>query len=395
LINNNENKNISSFEKFISKKGVFTQLLILIAFTILLCYAVFNLPSILSFLKRVITLFKPVIYGFCIAYIINIFLVLTENLWDKIFIRKKSRFKLKRSICLIVSIILVIGILSTVLFMIIPKLTETVYDMVNSLPMYFEKTEKFLGAMLDKFNIKMPEFNIDTKKLQTELTKIIPKIGTNFVNTTVNITSSIFSGVFNFVISIVFALYMLIQKENLCLALKKILFALFKKKNADSAMKCFSLTNQTFTKFITGQLTEAVIIGVLCFLGMLFLRIPYAFIISVLVGFTALIPVFGAFIGTFIGAFLIVMESPLKALWFIIFIIVLQQLEGNLIYPKVVGKSVGLPGILVLAAVTIGGSAFGVVGMLVSVPSVSVVYVLINQAVENQITKKKIEFKTK
>jgi len=130
-------------------------------------------------------------------------------------------------------------------------------------------------------------------------------------------------------------------------------------------------------------------------LGMLFLRIPYAFIISVLVGFTALIPVFGAFIGTFIGAFLIVMESPLKALWFIIFIIVLQQLEGNLIYPKVVGKSVGLPGILVLAAVTIGGSAFGVVGMLVSVPSVSVVYVLINQAVENQITKKKIEFKTK
>ena len=394
-MNNNENKNINSFEKFISKKGVFTQLLILIASGILFCFAIFNLPFILGIFKKILSLFKPVIYGFCIAYIINIFLVLTEKLWDKIFAKKKITFKLKRSICLIVSIILVIGILSTVLFMIIPKLTETVYDMVNSLPLYFEKIEIFLGAMLDKFNIKLPEFNIDTQKFQSGLTKILPKIGTNFVNTTVDITSSIFSGVLNFVISIVFALYMLIQKESLCLALKKILFAVLKKENADSVMKCFSLTNQTFTKFITGQLTEAVIIGVLCFLGMVILRIPYAFIISVLVGFTALIPVFGAFIGTFIGAFLIIMESPLKALWFIIFIIVLQQLEGNLIYPKVVGKSVGLPGILVLASVTIGGSAFGVMGMLVGVPAVSVVYVLAKQAVEKQISKKKIEFETK
>ena len=148
------------------------------------------------------------------------------------------------------------------------------------------------------------------------------------------------------------------------------------------------MTNRTCSNFVTGQLTEAVILGTLCFLGMLIFRLPYAGVISVLVGFTALIPIFGAFIGVGIGAFLILLVSPIKALWFILFFVILQQLEGNLIYPRVVGKSVGLPGIWVLAAVTVGGNAFGLAGMLLAVPLCSVLYTLARQGVNARLARK-------
>ncbi|MGN1319588.1 MAG: AI-2E family transporter, partial [Acutalibacteraceae bacterium] len=189
---------------------------------------------------------------------------------------------------------------------------------------------------------------------------------------------------------------------NLTRQANKIVRALFKPDNAKKLIDFTAMTNDIFTKFVTGQLTEACIIGSLCFIGMLIFGMPYAGIISVLIGFTALIPIFGAFIGTGIGAFLILLENPLKAFWFVVFIIVLQQLEGNLIYPRVVGKSVGLPGIWVLTAVTIGGGLFGVLGMLFSVPVCSVLYVLfrkfVNKRVKDENTqieiKEQIEEKT-
>ena len=174
------------------------------------------------------------------------------------------------------------------------------------------------------------------------------------------------------------------QKEGFGRQAKKSALAIFGAERAKKIVSFADFTNNVFTKFVTGQLTEACIIGVLCFVGMSIFRMPYAGIVSILVGFTALIPIFGAFIGTGIGAFLILLENPIKAFWFIVFIIVLQQLEGNLIYPRVVGKSVGLPGIWVLAAVTIGGGLFGVVGMLFSVPVCSVMYVLFREFVNKK-----------
>ena len=171
----------------------------------------------------------------------------------------------------------------------------------------------------------------------------------------------------------------------------KVLRAVMKPEKLQKLLELLELSNRTFTNFITGQLTEAVIIGALCFVGMTIFGMPYAPAISVLVGFTALIPVFGAFIGTAVGAFLILLVKPIQALWFIVFIIVLQQFEGNLIYPKVVGKSVGLPGIWVLVAVTVGGSAMGVMGMLISVPVCSILYTVSRQAVNDRLKIKNIE----
>ena len=171
----------------------------------------------------------------------------------------------------------------------------------------------------------------------------------------------------------------------------KVLNAVMNPEKLDKLLNLLRLANKTFTNFITGQLTEAVIIGALCFIGMTIFRMPYAPAISVLVGFTALIPVFGAFIGTAVGAFLILLVKPIQAVWFVIFIIVLQQFEGNLIYPKVVGKSVGLPGIWVLVAVTVGGNAMGVMGMLISVPLCSVLYAVSREAVNNKLKMKRIK----
>lgn len=169
---------------------------------------------------------------------------------------------------------------------------------------------------------------------------------------------------------------------------KKLYMLFYPESKAKSLIEILRLSNKTFTNFVTGQFTEAIIIGVLCFIGMVILKIPFALIISVLVGFTALIPVFGAFIGTFVGVFLIIMVAPIKAVWFVIFIVVLQQLEGNLIYPRVVGKSVGLPGIWVLLSVTVGGSVFGIVGMLISVPVCSVLYTLLSRTVNKRLKNK-------
>ena len=189
-------------------------------------------------------------------------------------------------------------------------------------------------------------------------------------------------------LGLVIAVYVLAQKERLGGQLKKLLSALFSPKNANRTVTLARLIDSTFSRFITGQVTEAVIFGALCFVGMLLFRMPYALLISVTLGFTALIPVFGALIGTVLGAFLILLDDPTKAFWFVLFVIVLQQIEGNLIYPKVVGTSVGLPGIWVLIAVTVG-SSFGVVGMLFSVPTASIFYTLLKEFAEHQIKKKR------
>ena len=190
------------------------------------------------------------------------------------------------------------------------------------------------------------------------------------------------------ILALVFALYILGQKERLSEQLKRVITAYLPEEKADRMFYIGELSNRVFSNFVSGQLTEATLLGLLCFLGMTIFRMPYASMVAILVGFTALIPLFGAFIGTGIGAFLILMVSPIKAFWFIVFIIVLQQIEGNFIYPKVVGSSVGLPSIWVFSAITLGSRMFGVPGMLISVPLCSVLYCLFREAVRKRINQK-------
>lgn len=365
----------------LSKKTV-KRILLIITFTVLLIWGLYNHKLLLKYLGELYSLISPFVIGLCIAYIVNVLLRPVEKMWMKLLSRCKGKWveKLKRPICLLLSILLVIGIILAVVLIILPELSDSVSSLVSMVPSYTAEIESWWDALsefLNKYSIELPEFNFNTDKL----VQLLKDGGTAVFNTTISATASIVTAVINFVLALAFSIYVLAQKETLKRQSKKVLAKLMKPERMQKLLDLLGLVNRTFTNFITGQLTEAVIIGVLCFIGMAIFRMPYAPAISVLVGFTALIPVFGAFIGTAIGAFLILLVKPIQALWFIIFIIVLQQFEGNLIYPKVVGKSVGLPGIWVLVAVTIGGNAMGVIGMLISVPLCSVLYVLARNAV--------------
>lgn len=365
----------------LSKKTV-KRILLVITFTVVLIWGIYNHKLLLNYLGSAYALIRPFVIGLCMAYVVNVIMRPIERMWMKALSKCKGKWvkKLKRPICLLLSILLIIGIILAVVFLILPELSDSVASLVSMIPSYAAEIEDWwdaLSARLVKYGVDLPRFSFEPDKL----IDFLKDGGTAVINTTLSATTSIVTAVINFVLALAFSVYVLAQKETLKRQSEKVLARIMKPERKKKLIALLALVNRTFTNFITGQLTEAVIIGALCFIGMAIFSMPYAPAISVLVGFTALIPVFGAFIGTAIGAFLILLVKPIQALWFIVFIIVLQQFEGNLIYPKVVGKSVGLPGIWVLVAVTIGGNAMGVIGMLISVPLCSVLYVLARNAV--------------
>ena len=358
-------------------------------------WSVLNYSIIISAIKWVIGVLSPLIIGLCFAFILNLLLRPLESGWDWLFLRKgdsPTAKKLKRPVSIFISIILTLGAIVAVFFIIIPEVSRTLRTIIDALPGYFEDLKawwKELSEFLAEYSVILPELNFENTAIIAKLTEFVTSSGEMIFNHTINTTTAIVSAVFNIFIGFAFCIYLLAGKERLIGQTKRTLTAAFSEKRAKRIFAFLSRVNDSFSHFVTGQVVEAIIIGLLCFIGMLILGLPYATVVSVLVGVTALIPILGAYIGTAVGALLILVESPIKALWFIVFIIILQQLEGNLIYPHVVGKSVGLPGIWVLAAVTVGGNIYGVMGMLVSVPVCSVIYVYLSEKVRALIKKRK------
>ena len=270
--------------------------------------------------------------------------------------------------------------------LLIPQLRNSVSLFSETLPEYKEDVIDILG----KFDVgektinKVSEYLDNFTKVITDYIKGNSK---DVLSITTEVATSIISIVSKGIISLVFAIYIIAQKETLKRQVDKLMKAYLKPRVSDKIADIATMSNKTFSNFVTGQCLEAIIFGALCFIGMLVLRLPYASTISVVIGFTALIPVFGSIIGTALGAFLILMISPVKAIIFVVFIIVLQQLEGNLIYPKVVGKSIGLPGMWVLFSVTIGASVAGLWGMLVATPLFSVLYSIFFFFINDRINK--------
>ena len=358
-------------------------------------WSVLNYSIIISAVRWVIGVLSPLIIGLCFAFVLNLLLRPLESGWDRLFLRKGDSplaKKLKRPVSIFISIILTLGAIVAVFFIIIPEVSRTLRTIIDALPGYFEELKawwKGLSEFLAEYSVILPELNFENTAIIAKLTELVTSSGEMIFNHTINTTTAIVTAVFNIFIGFAFCIYLLAGKERLIGQSKRTLTAALSEKRAKRIFAFFSRVNDSFSHFVTGQVVEAIIIGLLCFIGMLILGLPYATVVSVLVGVTALIPILGAYIGTAIGALLILVESPIKALWFIVFIIILQQLEGNLIYPHVVGKSVGLPGIWVLAAVTVGGNIYGVMGMLVSVPVCSVIYVYLSEKVRALIKKRK------
>ena len=371
------------------------KILLIITFTVVLFWGLQHFDIVLSLVSRIIGIFAPFLFGLSLAFILNVLLRGMEAGWNRLFRKhpKALASKAKRPICLLACLVSVAAVLFIAMFLIFPQIGKTAETVAKMLPEYFSKLETWwndLVEYLQNLYISLPALKIDWDKIVSFSTKFLTEGGLSFFNTTMGITTSIFNGLFTFILGFVFSIYVLLQKDKLKLQFQRLMLAFLPEKRVTAITDVLTLANRIFSGFVRGQLTEAIIIGVLCFIGMRIFSMPYAPMISALISVTALIPMFGAFIGVGIGAFLILMVDPMKALWFIIFFIVLQQFEGNLIYPRVVGKSVGLPGIWVLAAVTVSGSMFGFFGMLVSVPTCSVLYCLLRAAVGRRLKRKGI-----
>lgn len=370
------------------KRDIKKNIILIITYIALIIFVLVNFEKILSILGYIINIFSPFIFGAIVAFVLNVLVNFIER---KLFgkVKKKTWLKIKRPFSITISVVLVIFIIVFIMNLLIPQLKNSVSLFTDSLPTYKED----IINIMNKFNLEETTIKKASDYLDNfgkVITDYIKGNSKDVITVTTEVATSLIAIISKAVIAIVFAIYIIAQKETLKRQFNKLMSAYLKPRTVNRINKYASMANTTFSNFVTGQCLEALIFGSLCFLGMLILRLPYATTIAVLLGFTALIPVFGAFIGTFLGAFLILMISPIKAIIFVVFILVLQQIEGNLIYPKVVGKSVGLPGIWVLLSVTIGASVGGILGMLVATPLCSLLYILLRQAVNDRINSNKI-----
>ena len=369
-------------------------IIIIISYIALVIFALVNFSKIIAFLGKVISIFSPFLLGIILAFVLN---VLNNFIEKKIFGKiKPSKIwnKIKRPLCITLSLILVFLTIFFVMNLLIPQLKNSASLFTDTLPAY---KEDIIG-ILNKFDVdestvnKVGEYLDNFGKVITDYIKGNSK---DVITVTTEGATSVVNIISKGIITLVFAIYMIAQKETLSRQINKVMKAYLKPKTINKINTVGTLANKTFSNFVTGQCLEALIFGSLVFVGMLIFRFPYASTIGVLLGFTALIPIFGAFIGTAIGFILIMMVSPVKAILFVVFIIVLQQIEGNLIYPRVVGKSIGLPGMWVLLSVTVGGSIGGILGMLIATPLCSLLYALFTKMVNDRLKSNKIVTKVK
>lgn len=369
-------------------------IIIIISYIALVIFALVNFSKIIAFLGKVISIFSPFLLGIILAFVLN---VLNNFIEKKIFGKiKPSKIwnKIKRPLCITLSLILVFLTIFFVMNLLIPQLKNSASLFTDTLPAY---KEDIIG-ILNKFDVdestvnKVGEYLDNFGKVITDYIKGNSK---DVITVTTEVATSVVNIISKGIITLVFAIYMIAQKETLSRQINKVMKAYLKPKTINKINTVGTLANKTFSNFVTGQCLEALIFGSLVFVGMLIFRFPYASTIGVLLGFTALIPIFGAFIGTAVGFILIMMVSPVKAILFVVFIIVLQQIEGNLIYPRVVGKSIGLPGMWVLLSVTVGGSIGGILGMLIATPLCSLLYALFTKMVNDRLKSNKIVTKVK
>lgn len=371
----------------------------LIAFAVLLYLGIQNLAVVLKYVKLLWGLLLPFVLGGAMAFVLNVPMSFIErHLFGKVREKNnkagKAASKLARPVSLVLSIVFVILLILIVVLVVAPELGTTLVSVVKKVEEDIPLAQKWIT---DTFNgdseiVKWASaIEIDPQKILDSIVSVLKNGADNLVSSTITVTMGIVSMAVNFAIGFVFACYVLLQKEKLGKQVLKATYAILPVKVVEYQSHVCTLASKIFASFITGQCIEAVILGSMFFVTMTIGRFPYAMLIGVLISFTALIPVFGGIIGCWVGFFLILMVSPLKAFMFLGLFVILQQIEGNLIYPHVVGNSVGLPAIWVLVAVTLGGNLMGIVGMLIFIPLVSVLYALFREWVYARLDKKKVK----
>lgn len=361
-----------------------------LALTALAVLGIINIKWLISVLAGLWSILSPLVIGCAMAYVLNLVMRRLEKLYFP-----KSEKKIvkatKRPVCLVLSLLLIFILLGLIVGLIVPEIINIFVVMGETLPVYGEKIRTFLmeydsqlPVVGDYIEDYLQNGSIDWNTLLAKAVEFAKNGVGGLLTSTITVVASVVGGVVNFFIGLIFAIYILYNKEKLANQMSRLMKSYMKPDSSARLTYFCSTADKCFSSFIVGQCTEAVILGVLCALGMTILRIPYASTIGTLIGATALIPIVGAYIGAILGALMILVVDPIKALWFIIFLVILQQVEGNVIYPKVVGSSIGLPGMWVLAAVTVGGGLGGIGGMLLGVPAAATVYKLIQNDVRKR-----------
>lgn len=352
---------------------------IFIAFlAIAVCVISQNFAVFVNFLSVVLGALKPLIMGLMIAYIFNIIM----NFFEKhYFPKSSSKFvkKSRRPVCLAASFAITIAIIILIMYIVVPEIASAFGVLYDEIPPAFTKSKDFILGKLKEYpeiqeQISTVEF--DWANIAEKASKLLTSGVAGILSSAVGIIGGLTSAVTNLVLGLIFAVYLLLRKDKLIKDSRRLRKLWFSDEFNRKLGRVLKTANETFRSFFIGQFVEAIILGTLCFIGMKILKLPYAAMSGTLVGVTAFIPIVGAFLGAGISAFIILTESPMQALIFIIFLLILQQFEGNIIYPKVVGGTVGLPSIWTLAAVTVGGGLFGVLGMIMGVPLTATLYKL-------------------
>lgn len=361
-------------------KKMFRSLILLITYAVVLVAVIVKLDAVLGWLGGVVSAFQPLLVGAVIAFILNRPCNFFARLYERALPGKA--LAASRPLGAASAYLVVLALITALVALVVPELTHSIEMFIGNLNAYAANFQALLDWVVAKLDLEqLANLDLSTgisDSLKNLLTGALDAL-TNTLPHLIGMTSVVISGVVTLVISLVFSIYMLSGAPRLTAQCRRLVRAYLPGRAADTVLSVTRLTADTFSKYINGQVVEACILGILCFIGMCIFRFDYAPLISVAVGVFALIPIAGAYLGAVLAVLLLVMIDPWEAVWFLVFLVVLQQLEGNLIYPRVVGTSMGLPGIWVLAAVTVGGSLLGLVGMVVSVPLAAVAYTLLKR----------------
>ena len=373
-------------------------ILLIITFAVVLYTAAQNLAAIYGAVATVWNVFGVVITGLAMAFVLNVPLKLFEN---RVFYgmsedRRPYVRKMRRPVSLVCALVVTLGVIVILIAVILPQLTATVAEVASQLPNYINSVVQWLRDFLSGFGITvdaLEDFSVDWDKVFSDLTTYLKEgsanvsesaasAGSSVVSTVTDVGGSVISTVMNTFLGLIVAVYVLAQKERIGRFMKRCIDAFLPHRASSAISRIASMASETFSNFVAGQFTDSCILGVLCYVCMRIFRFPYPEVISVVIGVTSLVPMVGSFIGEVIGALLILIVSPIKALLFIVMVLAIQQVDGAFIYPRIVGKSVGLPGVAVFCAVIVGGNVAGVLGSLLGVPVCALLYALLREAVD-------------
>lgn len=355
---------------------------ILITYAILLCFALLNSSYIWGFVNKWFAVLAPFIYGFVIAYLINFpYKFFQDKIFKPLFKNKRNNKKLINVSSMVSAYCVILGIFVFLMLIIVPEIVSSLQQFFFNLPQYITSSSEFVDSIEKRFNIDILTYE-QTNKILNTVSGNIDRFTDTLFPSVFNFTKSFTLGIYNFAIGLIISMYFIGSKDKLINQLKLIIYTYIPKNTVNKTYQILRLSHNTFGNFLAGKVLDSLIIGILCFIGMKVLGIPYDLIISTLVGVTNIIPFFGPFIGAVPSILILLLVDPVKALWFTIFILILQQVDGNIIGPKILGNSVGISGLWIMFGVIIGGGLFGFMGMIIGVPVVAVLYTMISEHIK-------------